>query len=33
MEKEVSKLQEIEVDGQSYALQYYLGGDWRLEIF
>lgn len=27
--KEVSQLEEIEVDGQSYALQYYLGGDWK----
>jgi len=27
--QEVSELQEIEVDGNSYALRYYLGGDWK----
>ena len=27
--KEVSELQEIEVDGKPYALRYYLGGDWK----
>ena len=27
--QEVSELQEIEVDGKSYALRYYLGGDWK----
>ena len=26
--QEVSELQEIEVDGKSYALRYYLGGDY-----